>query len=140
MLDRPGLASDFLVDWTWYSSVGFFGVFWTIIGAKIALFVAVFVATATVIWVNGALASRVARAARLSAVRSNIALGIAWQQAIAGGDRAFRATPALAPARRSNFCIVRRHARRPRLDRQLESGAQLHLSGAVWTKRSALRQ
>ena len=57
-----GLASDFLVDWTWYSSVGFFGVFWTIIGAKIAVFVAVFVATMTVISVNGMLASRVARA------------------------------------------------------------------------------
>lgn len=57
-----GLASDFLVDWTWYSSVGFLGVFWTIIGAKIMLFVAVFVATATVISVNGMLASRVARA------------------------------------------------------------------------------
>src|ERR1019366_5040701 len=57
-----GLASDFLVDWTWFASVGFLGVFWTIVGAKIALFVAVFVATATVIWLNGALASRVARA------------------------------------------------------------------------------
>ena len=55
-----GLASDFLVDWTWFSSVGFLGVFWTIIGAKIALFVAIFVGTATVIWVNGVVASRVA--------------------------------------------------------------------------------
>ena len=35
-----GLASEFLVDWAWFSSVGFFGVFWTIISAKSALFAA----------------------------------------------------------------------------------------------------
>jgi uncharacterized membrane protein (UPF0182 family) len=57
-----GMASDFLVDWTWYSSVGFLSVFWTIIGAKTVLFVAVFVATTTVISVNGVFASRAARA------------------------------------------------------------------------------
>ena len=57
-----GMASDFLVDWTWYSSVGFLSVFWMIIGAKTVLFVAVFVATATVIWLNGVVASRAARA------------------------------------------------------------------------------
>ncbi|MGC9953340.1 MAG: UPF0182 family protein [Rhizomicrobium sp.] len=55
-----GVTSGFLVDWTWFSSVGFLGIFWTIIGAKSALFVAVFVATAIVVWVNGALASRFA--------------------------------------------------------------------------------
>ena len=55
-----GLASDFLVDWTWFFSLGFLGVFWTIIGAKIALFAAVFVATAIAIWANGALAFRFA--------------------------------------------------------------------------------
>jgi uncharacterized membrane protein (UPF0182 family) len=57
-----GVAGDFLVDWTWYSSVGFLGVFWTIIGAKIMVFVAVFAATMTVISVNGMHAARVARA------------------------------------------------------------------------------
>jgi uncharacterized membrane protein (UPF0182 family) len=55
-----GLASGFLVDWTWFSSVGFLGVFWTIVGAKIVLFAAVFAATAAVVWANGALASRFA--------------------------------------------------------------------------------
>ncbi len=53
------LASDFLVDWTWFSSIGFLEVFWRITGAKIALFAAVFVATAIVVWVNGAFAARV---------------------------------------------------------------------------------
>ena len=55
-----GFTDEFLVDWTWFSSVGFAGVFWTIIGAKGALFTAVFVATAIVVWVNGALALRFA--------------------------------------------------------------------------------
>ena len=53
-----GLTSEFLVDWTWFSSIGFLGVFWTIIGAKSVLFAAVFATTAIVIWVNGALALR----------------------------------------------------------------------------------
>jgi uncharacterized membrane protein (UPF0182 family) len=52
------LASDFLVDWTWFSSVGFLEVFWTIIGAKLALFAAVFLATAIIVCVNGSLAAR----------------------------------------------------------------------------------
>jgi uncharacterized membrane protein (UPF0182 family) len=63
-----GLASDFLVDWTWFSSIGFLGVFWTIVGAKSALFGAIFLATATVVWVNGALASRYARSPKMSLV------------------------------------------------------------------------
>ena len=33
-----GLASDFLVDWLWFSAVGYFDVFWTIFGAKAILF------------------------------------------------------------------------------------------------------
>src|SRR5438105_9861202 len=57
-----GYTSEFLVDWTWFSSLGFLGVFWTIIGAKSTLFAAVFVATAIVVWVNGALAFRFAPA------------------------------------------------------------------------------
>jgi uncharacterized membrane protein (UPF0182 family) len=53
-----GLASGFLVDWAWFSSVGFAPVFWTIVTAKIAVFAAVFLATACVVWANGALALR----------------------------------------------------------------------------------
>jgi len=55
-----GLASNFLVDWTWFASVGFSGVFWTIVGAKIALFATVFAATGIIVWINGALATRFA--------------------------------------------------------------------------------
>src|SRR5712672_2377898 len=41
-----GLASDFLVDWLWFSSIGYLQVFWTTIGAKAAVFFAVWTATA----------------------------------------------------------------------------------------------
>jgi hypothetical protein len=55
-----GLATSFLVDWDWFSSLGYLSVFWTIVGAKVALFVAVFASSAIVIWANGAIAHRLA--------------------------------------------------------------------------------
>src|SRR5216683_7409043 len=56
-----GLASDFLVDWLWFSTVGYFDVFWTIFGAKATLFFAVFAVSTVALWINGTLALRVAR-------------------------------------------------------------------------------
>ena len=56
-----GLTSSFLVDWAWFSAVGYLGVFWTILGGKAALFFAVFAGSAIVLWVNGYLAHRFAR-------------------------------------------------------------------------------
>jgi uncharacterized membrane protein (UPF0182 family) len=56
-----GLTTDFLVDWTWFSAIGYPVVFWTILGSKAALFVAVFAVSAILLWVNGFLASRFAR-------------------------------------------------------------------------------
>ena len=50
-----GLASSFLVDWAWFSAVGYLSVFWTILGAKAALFFAVFAASAVLLGVNGSL-------------------------------------------------------------------------------------
>jgi uncharacterized membrane protein (UPF0182 family) len=41
-----GLAGDFLVDWLWFSTIGYLGVFWTTIAAEGEIFFAVFVATA----------------------------------------------------------------------------------------------
>ena len=55
------LISGFLVDWLWFSAIGYFGVFWTIIFAKAEVFFAVFLATAIILWVNGSLAFRFAR-------------------------------------------------------------------------------
>ena len=56
-----GLVSDFLVDWLWFSSIGYLQVFWTTIGAKAAVFFAVWTATAVILWLNGWLAVRFAR-------------------------------------------------------------------------------
>ena len=56
-----GLTSDFLVDWLWFGEIGYPGVFWTTIVAQAATFCAAFVATALILWANGALADRFAR-------------------------------------------------------------------------------
>ncbi|MDA9402258.1 membrane protein [Bradyrhizobium sp. CCBAU 45389] len=55
------LASDFLVDWLWFSSIGYLQVFWTTIGAKAVVFLAVWTGTAVILWLNGWLALRFAR-------------------------------------------------------------------------------
>ena len=56
-----GLTSSFLVDWAWFSAVGYLGVFWTILGGKAALFFAVFAGSVIFLWVNGYLAHRFPR-------------------------------------------------------------------------------
>src|SRR5215813_2847946 len=56
-----GLTGDFVIDWLWFSTIGYLGVFWTTIAAEAEVFSAVFVATATILWVNGSIASRSGR-------------------------------------------------------------------------------
>ena len=51
-----GLLDNFLVDWLWFSTIGYSPVFWTTIGAEAAVFFTVFVATAIILWTNGWLA------------------------------------------------------------------------------------
>jgi uncharacterized membrane protein (UPF0182 family) len=55
------VAGEVLVDWLWFSSVGYSQVFWTSLAAQAAVFGSVFVATAVVLWLNGWLARRYAR-------------------------------------------------------------------------------
>jgi uncharacterized membrane protein (UPF0182 family) len=55
------LASDFLVDWLWFSAIGYPQVFWTTVGAKAVVFLSVWTGTAVILWLNGWLAVRVAR-------------------------------------------------------------------------------
>ncbi|MFM0633097.1 UPF0182 family protein, partial [Paraburkholderia xenovorans] len=50
-----------LVDWLWFSSIGYAGVFWTILDARALLFAAVFAVSAGAIWLSGILAHRYAR-------------------------------------------------------------------------------
>ncbi|MFI5015668.1 MAG: UPF0182 family protein [Hyphomicrobiales bacterium] len=58
------LASDVLVDWLWFSTVGYRDVFWTIFGAKAVLFLAVCLGSAVPLWASGTLALRFARPRR----------------------------------------------------------------------------
>src|ERR1700738_3677363 len=60
-----GSTVDFIVDWLWFSAIGYLSVFWTVIVAKAEVFLAVFLATAIVLWINGAGALRWARASRI---------------------------------------------------------------------------
>ncbi len=41
-----------VVDWAWFSSIGYVGVFWTAFVTKAVLFPAVFVASALLLWAN----------------------------------------------------------------------------------------
>jgi uncharacterized protein len=56
-----GLTGDFLVDWLWFSAIGYSPVFWTTIGAQAGVFLVTFVVTAVALWVNGSLALRLAK-------------------------------------------------------------------------------
>ena len=94
-----GLTSDLLVDWLWFSAIGYLYVFWTTIGAQAGVFFAVFVATAIILWLNGSLASRFALRTQRPADFEWIPTGIAtppdlrefmrqrlpWPRVIAGG-------------------------------------------------------
>ena len=70
LLIALGRASGLVVDWAWFSSVGYAGVFWTVFVSRLMIFAAVFSASAALLWINGALALRFAsrRRSRLPAV------------------------------------------------------------------------
>jgi uncharacterized protein len=59
-----GLTTDFLVDWAWFSAIGYLTVYWTILGAQILLFLATFVGSATALYVSGFVAYRFAQPRR----------------------------------------------------------------------------
>jgi uncharacterized protein len=56
-----GRITGVVVDWLWFSSIGYVDVFWTVVCAKAFLFAAVFAASASVIAASGFLAHRYAR-------------------------------------------------------------------------------
>src|SRR6476469_8474725 len=56
-----GLVNNFLVDWLWFSAIGYSPVFWTTFGAEAAVFFTVLVATGIILWTNGWLAFNFAR-------------------------------------------------------------------------------
>ena len=55
-----GVATNLLVDWRWFSSLGYASVFWTAVEAKLALFFAVLILTALAIALSGWTANRLA--------------------------------------------------------------------------------
>ncbi len=60
-----GRISSVVVDWAWFSSIGYAGVFWTALATKAALFVVVFAVSTLLLWANATLALRFASTPRL---------------------------------------------------------------------------
>ncbi|CAN0618139.1 conserved membrane protein of unknown function [Burkholderia multivorans] len=56
-----GRIASILIDWLWFSSIGYAGVFWTILSARVVLFAIAFAASAAAIGTSGFLAHRYAR-------------------------------------------------------------------------------
>src|SRR5271165_5505066 len=61
-LGRIGVV---VVDWAWFSSIGYVGVFWTALATKAALFVVVFAVSTLLLSANATLALRFASQSRL---------------------------------------------------------------------------
>jgi uncharacterized protein len=68
-----GRVSGIVVDWAWFSTIGYVEVFWTIFAAKAAVFAAVFAVSVLLLWVNGTLAWQFAsrRLSRLAGLVSD---------------------------------------------------------------------
>ncbi len=78
-----GRAIALVIDWAWFSTIGYVGVFWTVFATRAVLFIAVFAVSSLLLWVNGALALRfAARRPRLSVVRDP---GVTAFRALSGG-------------------------------------------------------
>jgi uncharacterized membrane protein (UPF0182 family) len=60
-----GRISSIVVDWAWFSSIGYPSVFWTVFATKAALFVVVFVVSTLLLLANASLAYRFASRPRL---------------------------------------------------------------------------
>ncbi len=58
--------SGIVVDWAWFSTIGYVGVFWTMLATKAALFVVVFAVSTLLLWASATLALRFASKRPLS--------------------------------------------------------------------------
>ena len=54
------LIADFLVDWSWFSSLDLSSIFWIRVIARLAVFALAFIATALILLANGFVAQRTA--------------------------------------------------------------------------------
>ena len=71
-----GLAGDLLVDWMWFSAIGYLRVFLTTIGTKAGVFLVIFLVTAVIVWTNARLALNFTRRRR-----SRLPFGFDWKLA-----------------------------------------------------------
>jgi uncharacterized membrane protein (UPF0182 family) len=55
-----GRMTNVVVDWAWFSAIGYVDVFWKVLVAQVALFVVIFAVSALLLWANGTLAVRCA--------------------------------------------------------------------------------
>ena len=124
------VAADYLVDWVWFSSVGYRGIFRTVLVTKIVIFFAVFFSSAAFIWGNGALSLRFSQ--HLPSVQSQLRIGDRPNtfSVFVRADQVSIGSLAVAdadwgPCDRS--WIVDRH----RGGRKLGLGAAVHLSGTL---------
>src|SRR5215217_6782235 len=58
------IASHFLVDWAWFSAIGYLDVFWIVLTTKALLFITVLIASIAILGVNGWLALRFTKQAK----------------------------------------------------------------------------
>src|SRR5262249_37264822 len=65
LLFALGRIAKVVVDWAWFSSIGYVGVFWTAFATKAALFVVVFAVSTLLLWANATVAYRFALTPRL---------------------------------------------------------------------------
>jgi uncharacterized protein len=59
-----GLTVDFLVDWAWFSAVGYLPVYWTMVSSQALVLFVTFVGSAALLLVNGSLAYQFAQSGR----------------------------------------------------------------------------
>jgi uncharacterized protein len=118
-------AAEVLVDWFWFSALGYPEVFWTVLRAKVALFLAVIAASFIVLWLNGFVAYRLAERHRrlspvvtpwgstgnptLAAFLARRSWRIPWRSLVAGGALVLAALVALGEA--SNWAAALRFIR-----------------------------
>ncbi|MGJ0509712.1 MAG: UPF0182 family membrane protein [Methylocystis sp.] len=111
-----------LIDWLWFSAIGFSNVFWTMLETKLALFCAVFTVSAILLWLNGSLANRFTQqgerlpavipirasmsAPTFASLSLTLPLRSRWRLLIAGASLALAAVVALSEA--GNWDVVLR--------------------------------
>ena len=127
-----GRASSIVVDWAWFSSVGYVGVFWTAFATKTILFVTIFAVSAFLLWINARLALRLARPLQLR-LPATFGPGFAPSR----GPASLFAAMAPAHSRRR---LDHRTAGCTGRDGQMGPDPAVHLSGSLRSERPAIRQ